>query len=107
MSAFAILYGPIWIIVAVVSLKSIWKKERVVGDGGPSSVEEWRQRNRRRHPAMFKSIRNRWMASVALGLIGMGYVYMLVRMGSGGRFFMAAIMLCVALGLVLAWMADV
>ena len=58
-SAFAILYAPAWIIVAAISLKSIWKSEQVVES---TSGEGWRERNRGRYPVMFKPIGNMWVA---------------------------------------------
>jgi len=105
-SSFPILFGPIWIVIAVVVLKSIWKKERVVEGQAPSAADRWRQRHERRHPALFKTIGRRWLVGLGLGAIAIGYVYMLMRAAEGWRFLMAAAIVAAALGLFLAWLGD-
>jgi hypothetical protein len=106
-SAFVIFYTPIWILVAMVALKAIWKKERIDEGAAPTATEGWRERKRQSHPFMFTPIGGKWVVWVAPALLAIGYVFMLIKMGSDGRFLIGALTLTVVLGLFLAWTADV
>jgi hypothetical protein len=99
-SMFSILYMPVWIMLATMSLKQVWARQKVDPDAPPTRVDRFRERHpllayRIDLPLIFAGIGLLLLVVAALALTGTGVLLLvLASIFVGG-------------GALLAWLAGI
>lgn len=102
-SLFTLLYAPVWIAVAVIVLRQIWRPETIDPDEPPTRSQRFRER----HPFLGRPIGGRAFTSGAIALSMAAWVTGIVVMDTAGRVILVAVAAIIGVGLLIAWLAEV
>jgi hypothetical protein len=93
-----LLIGPVWVLLAVIVLKEVWRPQKIDPGEAPTRAERFRQD----HPLLGAHLDGRLLAIAGACLL----VISLLALGTGGRFVVLAVGGTVAVGFLIAWLSG-
>jgi hypothetical protein len=102
-SFFTLLYGPIWLGVAVICLRHIWQRRALDADAPLTSGERFRQR----HPTLGARIDSRGLALILGAMFACAWLVGMIRSDTTGRFVLVVVAGAAGLAAFIAWIAAV